>query len=377
MNLKTLLPLLALAGLTPVRAFSADERIWLHVTVNGEPANFAFDTGSSRAALWPESLEKFRLKLITEPTNEFSGIEAGRTDTCRLTVDGAPLKTSLVVLAPPKGIVFDFDGFIGWNDLKRNIMSINAIFGSVTFLPEVPKQAERWLCLSLATNSVVLALQIPVEGGSNRVLFVDTGKGSGVTLPSADWRKWKQSHPQAPTTFEAVYSPDSGARAAEIVWADRVSIGPLVLTNVPLENGPAELGSHYAGTLGLAALKGLNFIVDGKNGRAYISPWKHQVRSYPHNRLGAVFLPAAAHTNQLVARVAEASPASEAGIRDGDVLVRIGDRSVEGGMSSNAAGTFSKPAGEKMKLTLSRDGKTFTTTATLRDILKPTTSETK
>jgi HSP90 family molecular chaperone len=35
------------------------------------------------------------------------------------------------------------------------------------------------------------------------------------------------------------------------------------------------------------------------------------------------------------------------------------------------------PAGTKLKLTLKRDGKIFTTTATLREILQPSPSENK
>src|SRR4051812_29793604 len=109
---------------------------------------------------------------------------------------------------------------------------------------------------------------------------------------------------------------------------------------------------------GLAALKGLNLVVDGINERAFVSPKRNQMRSYPHNRLGATFLPTPAHTNQLVARVAGNSPASEAGIRDSDILLRIGDRAVTR-IDFIGADALSEPAGAKLKLTLSRDGQTF------------------
>jgi C-terminal processing protease CtpA/Prc len=78
--------------------------------------------------------------------------------------------------------------------------------------------------------------------------------------------------------------------------------------------------------LGLEALKRLDLIVDGKHGMAYLRP--KQTRSVPgdHNRLGAVFVPRDDQSDDLVAHVLEGSPAFEAGIRNGDVLLSIGGR---------------------------------------------------
>ena len=53
---------------------------------------------------------------------------------------------------------------------------------------------------------------------------------------------------------------------------------------------------------------------------------------YSHNRLGAVFVPTAAHTNQAVARVVDGGPAYEAGVHNGDVLLQVDEVRVTPGV---------------------------------------------
>lgn len=84
--------------------------------------------------------------------------------------------------------------------------------------------------------------------------------------------------------------------------------------------------------------------------------------------------PKGADGHDLVAQVADGSPAQEAGIRNGDVLLRVND-SVITKANYDGYRRFSAPAGTKIRLTLSNTGKIFSTTATLREILSPTTDK--
>src|SRR5208283_2475928 len=123
------------------------------------------------------------------------------------------------------------------------------------------------------------------------------------------------------------FTPGEGLVVREESWADRITFGPLVLTCVPvMEATPTEEasgGPHFEGELGLAALKRLDLIVDGGNGRAYLRTKTTAPPPYRHNRLGAEFVPTESPGSELVARVAGGSPAEEAGIRDGDVLLKL------------------------------------------------------
>ena len=81
-------------------------------------------------------------------------------------------------------------------------------------------------------------------------------------------------------------------------------------------------------------------------------------------------------TNQAAAWVVDGSPAYEAGVRNGDVLLQVDEVTVRG-WTDDWLSRFYMPAGTKLKLTLQRDGKIFTTTATLREILQPSSNKNK
>ena len=101
-----------------------------------------------------------------------------------------------------------------------------------------------------------------------------------------------------------------------------------------MEAGSSDVALHsspqtkYEATLGLAALKRLDIVIDGKHGIAYLRPKKTPPLPYQHNRLGADFIPQDSHNDDLIAHVANGSPAYEAGIRDGDILLKEGEKDV-------------------------------------------------
>jgi S1-C subfamily serine protease len=128
-------------------------------------------------------------------------------------------------------------------------------------------------------------------------------------------------------------------------------------------------------------LKQLKLIVDGNGGFAYVKPNDSPLPAYQHNRLGAVFVPSTDDADPLIAQVAKPSPANEAGIRNGDVLLKINDLEVTNWRSDPKvlplSRFFAGPAGTELKLSLKRDGKTFVATARLREILAPKAAQQK
>lgn len=113
-------------------------------------------------------------------------------------------------------------------------------------------------------------------------------------------------------------------------------------------------------TLGVAALKRLELIIDNQHNVVRFQPVQSPPLPYQHNRLGAVFIPSNSNSTNLIACVANGSPAYNAGIRDGDIL-----------LNKEVNGNFELLPGTKFELTLKRDGKVFTTTAVLSNILPP------
>jgi S1-C subfamily serine protease len=166
-------------------------------------------------------------------------------------------------------------------------------------------------------------------------------------------------------------------------WAKEISLGPLTLTDVPImEADSSEIAlmksfpdTRYEATFGLAALKRLDIIIDGKRGVAYLRFKKTPSLPYEHNRLGAAFVPRDPKNDDLVAHVVDGSPAYEAGIRNDDVLLKIGELDATKWRTDPKVLPLSRfwnsPAGTKLELTLKRGDKVFKTTAVLRNILPP------
>ena len=78
----------------------------------------------------------------------------------------------------------------------------------------------------------------------------------------------------------------------------------------------------YDAKMGLFALMHFDVIIDWKNGSLYLRPNRHIPQRSRYNRIGAVFVPVDGDANNLVGHVANLGPAYEAGIRDGDILLK-------------------------------------------------------
>jgi S1-C subfamily serine protease len=173
--------------------------------------------------------------------------------------------------------------------------------------------------------------------------------------------------------------PGAGTVVTEEFWAKELTFGTLVLTDVPVM--PANVAEQAMGapgfeaSLGLAALKRLDLVIDGSLGIAYLRPRNTAPAPYDHNRLGAVFAPRDMEGLDLIAHVIDGSPAFEAGVRNGDVLLKVGDLDVTKWRTDPTVLPLSrfweKPPGTRIVLLLKRGPQTIKATAVLRQILAP------
>ncbi len=250
---------------------------------------------------------------------------------------------------------------------------------TVQFVSEVPKETAQWTKLKLRIWDDILALKVS-DAGRAGIIVLDTGSPSGVGLSARRWREWRESQKSQPVTLDAFYTPGAGLVVREQAWASDFTLGPLALTDLVLEEADPvsvrQVSKRHVATLGLAALKRLDLIVDGRNAVAYLRPKTTSSPEYKHNRSGAVFAPPDEKSDTLIARVVDGGPAYEAGIRNGDILLKIGEKDVtHWPTSSDSLSVFwQKPAGTELALTLRRSNETFKTTVTLRDILAPKTN---
>jgi hypothetical protein len=366
-----------------ITLYAEDECIWCSdVKVNGQLVRIIFDTGSdSPIVLFSATAERLGLKVLPPDVSlqiQPSEVRERPTEVCNLDIGTTNFNTAVRVIEMPsyfRGI----DGQFGWPLISENIVHIDAVNGTAEFVKSVP-EGSAWMKTGLLTNLDVLDLEIPETNVAKAAISIDTGSPFGVKLAPPIWRKWKAAHTNLPVTLNAYFTPALGLVVKEESWAKEILLGPLTLTDVPImEADSANIAAgtfsnaQYEATFGLAALKRLDLVIDGKIGVAYLQSKKTPPLPYQHNRLGAVFVPRDSQSDDLLAHVVDGSPAYEIGIRNDDVLLKIGELDVTKWRTDPNVTPLSRfwysPAGTKLELTLKRGDKIFKTTAVLRNIL--------
>lgn len=385
----------ALAGLAlvfasaPLRAADeppVDDRVMFDdFKINGQPVRMSFDSGAEGTAIFRPAAVRLGLKYSTpSPDAKLAPGESpvGRTDPVEFQFGSRTMTNTLAVLDLPDGLHADFDGVVGWGPLRRNFFVFDAASSraKIDAAGRPPTPSDAWLQLPLRKDSPMLILDVPGQSGRTEAILIDTGAPDGVRLSPARWREWRTAHADAATTMDAYYTPGIGLVVEEVAWAKELTLGPLTLSNVTVKEGAIEdlLIPGYEATLGLTTLKGQNVVIDGKNGMAYFSRLTLPAKPFAHNRLGAVFVPSDMQHEPLEAHVAKGSPAETAGIRNGDVLLKIDALDVTKWRTDPAVMPMSKfwqrPAGTKFALALKRGDKEFSVAVTLRDTLGPDVS---
>jgi hypothetical protein len=365
---------LLLLGPLPARA---EERFWIDAQVNRKPARLWLDTGSENFCLLRPAAERLGLKCRPEAHRGDGQQPYWAMDQCHVSWNGFSTKTKCAIIELPAYLqATGEDGILGWRNVRDKIIVFDAVHQRVEFITKPPSEGEGWKKIALQTRAPILTLEV---GGGKGVVLIDTGSSSGVGLAPLAWQQWRAAHPNQPTTLTSGYNPTAGMVVRQQSWADALMIGSLRCTEVIVEEAdPLSVrwgSTRYIATLGLAALKRLELIVDGKHGWAYVRPRQTSPPPTAHNRLGATFTPRDLHGDDLVLHVAQGSPASEAGLRDGDVLLQIGRGDATKWRTAPSEAfqgpSLYSPAGTRLELTVRRGDQVIRTNALLRDILPP------
>jgi hypothetical protein len=343
----------------------AENRIWLEgARIDGKSVRMCFDSGATGIYLTKNAVKRLGLN-VAPGTNGL-----GDTAVYTLNWGGNKFSTDFSILNDQ----LDCDGVMGWDYVNDNIMRIDAVAGRISPLMHAPWFGRGWTRFPIMTNTGALDIEVPHSDGTKGIISIDTGNPFGVLLSSRLWRRWRDAHPFAPVTPRVLVTDDVAFNRQEAL-ADRIQIGPLTLENVPVtevcsNDSEPKWGSKYDGNLGMAALDHLDIIVDGIHNAAYLRIKKKPAPPYSYNRLGALFCEVQGNPNEAGAWVMSGSPAYDAGVRNGDILVAV-DGLPPMQWTTNWMAPFDLPAGTKLRFTLQRNGTNFETVATLRNILRP------
>jgi hypothetical protein len=360
----------------------AENRILIPVKINNQTVRFVFDTGASEAFLFRSTADRLGLKITPPPADVkinpgevmFSQSEPVTFEVVGHVFPSTPLA---VIENPPQPV--DFDGAVGWPNLRKSSMYFDGPTLSFQPLNALSPETASWTKLTERADWKILSLELPVRiVGQPAYLGIDTGNPDGVFLAPNAWAKWRAAHSGNPTTLVAYFMPGAGLVVTEAIWTDEIDLQGIMLRGVPVScMNAAEvalLPPSSVAVIGLAALRRLNLIFDGSGG-VYVKPLATPPPAYVHNKIGAVFMPAGPGNDTLVAQVVRNSPAGKAGVRDGDVLLKIDQLDVTHWRTQPGILPLSRfwqqRSGTKLRLTLQRNGTTFTAEIVLRNILGP------
>jgi len=356
----------------------------MDATINGQPVHLGFDTGfGAPFALWRNIAERLGLTWAPVGANgisESGEMEFALTQPVQVECMGRQYaQVRLVVVDMPSYLQSQAQGLVGWPAVKDKIIVLDGAEHTLKWANKVPTESSKWFQMHvLPKHAGALFLAIPdVHGKASSVVAIDTGALCGVALSSKRWREWKAGHPHQPVTLTTYYTPIDGPVVREESWAGEISLDGLILHEVAVTETESAIskaaGSEYAATLGWAGLRRLDLVIDGKAGVAYAHSRTDRPPVYDYNRLGAVFVPENERSDDLVAHVAVGSPADIAGIRNGDLLLRIDQLDIRRWRTQPGIMPISRfwgqPAGTRFVLTLKRGADTIKITAILKNIL--------
>lgn len=359
----------------------ADARIWIHGTINEKAVRLALDTGVDAPVLFRSAISKLKLK-VTEPPVDFQAspgeIAAGFTEPCEFRFGTGSIRGQFRVVDVPPELTPGFEGVLGWSVLKGKIVSFDAKRQEVRVNDELPGNIGDWQKFGIAKGLQDLAFSVTDDSKTNSLIHVDTGDDGGVAIHPSRWEKLAGNLTNQAYTLIASYYPATGVIVRKELWAEELSIGRLTLMGVPITVEAEEhllTKTNFAARVGLYALRRVDLVADDKNYVAYVRPNSNSIPPYNHNRLGAVFVPRNMESDPLLAHVAAGSPAHVAGIRDGDVLLKIDRLDATKWRSDPQVMPLSRfwqqPSGTILELTLKRGDQELQKTVILKDIIGP------
>ena len=288
------------------------------------------------------------------------------------------LEEDKLVLSPLIGM--EVNGLIGYDLLKNFIVEINYLTQIITFHKrdhfdyKFHKKSER-IPFSLARSKPYINIKVRQPDGNylDAKVLIDLGASYSCSLYEF--------------TNKAIVKPDKTVKAhlgkglsgdikGELGRIDYLTIGGFELEE-PIIAYPEEKSVKAAvdlvehqGSIGSGILSRFHVLIDYKENYIYLTPNKNFRKKFVYNLSGInIITPVPDLPLYVVESVDLDSPADVAGIREGDVLVKINDKSVSKYSLSEILNQLNTYSGDKLNLVLSRDSKLYKTKIVLKDQL--------
>lgn len=365
-------------GVTRIPFRLVRDHIHIAVEVDGKPLQMLVDTGGVNILL-PAAVQKLGLRTEGQLVARGAGESSAEVKLAR----AASLKLGGVAFAQPLFYVIDFgrvaamegedfDGVIGYELFQRFGVTIDyAAQQLILATPEkfTPPAGATAVPFTLAERIPIIQGQI--DGLPARI-SIDTGSGAAIDLhsPFVARHDLKQR-------YGARYEALSGWGVGGPLRAWPVRLGQLTLGGYTLPDVAASL---YTGNKGAFASEDVDANLGGRvlgrftvafdyaSKQMYLAPNANYAQPFRSDRSGMALL--REDGGLQVYEVLKGSPADKAGLRGGDLLLRIAGEEVAARSLSQWRDYLSvTAAGTEVVVHYSRDGKSRVATVVLRDLM--------
>jgi hypothetical protein len=319
------------------------DHIIVEAAVNGRRGSFILDTGSATASVVPSFAEGLDLQTRGGPVLA-SGAGEGPTEVRMGEAHEVRLGSFVIGRMPLMVMSNDpfrptgqsWSGALGYDVFSKWAVTVDFAERRLRFhSPDNYRPA-----LDSIVLPVDLSMRVPIvtvgvlatarSKPATAKLVLDTGTSNFVVLFARDFAARKGLSVISPRRTLALGSGSGGLSVGDVMRVAELNVGGFVLAN-PVAGVPADKAGFFAsgvadGTLGQGLFKRGRLTVDYPHNRIVFEPGPQIDAAWDYADRCGWMLGKDAQGNWTVVYVGAATPASEAGARQGDIVLRIADR---------------------------------------------------
>jgi hypothetical protein len=353
--------------------------VTLEARLNGQgPFAFILDTGG-HAILTPEAAALLGLHPAGAGSSGGTGsgtlpIQFAKVD--RVEIGGVSLVSQTFFVIPLQYATVErgqrpaLAGILGLELLERLAVRLDYRNHTLTFWPrESYKQSSsaRALPITFADDIPLLRAQLKGIPGD---FALDTGNTGSLLVQHV----WADHHGFGDEMKRGIAIVAFGSGGASQSWASRLSDFELAgssfnhVVAVYAEDKQGALSSRTeAGNIGNGILQNFTLDFDYSHERIWFDPVP-DFTPPPFSLSGLILFKNDPKT-LVVANTMKNGPAENAGLRQGDAIVKIGNQNVEGLSMNEVMRLFQQPPGTEVPITWSREGHEFSASLVLKEML--------
>ena len=352
------------------------------------PLKFIFDTGSEHSILFKKEYSDLlgleyqkRIPLVGSDLSQeiyayiCRGVKLNIENALVANTDMLVLENDYLGLDEYTGT--NIDGIIGANIFRRVVVHIDNKHNKIEFIiPEKFKPPKRYTAIpiDIYKNKPFINVSTVIDKELMTLrLLMDTG----AALPVLLYTNTHENLKLPPETITGNIGMGLGGLLEGYVGRlENLSFGEFEFANLISSFQELDLDSlpvlnlNRNGLLGNALLSRFNFYIDYINEILYIKPNKRYSKKFRFDKSGILVAATGPFLKSFVIqRIMPGTPGEEAGLRQGDVIKKVKGIPVQFLSLASITSIFSKRSGQRIRVTVTRQGERIKTTIKLRDLI--------